>query len=116
MTYTSPCGFQYGIREFGVGECHGTSWVQSPKKPDLTNEIINKLAEASPDFAEEIFNKFQFCNPHTRECGQRTKIELKSKTADVCMSKIIFKMIPSEFENLKKYIAAVREVIKIIIL
>jgi len=112
LTYVSPSGFQYGIREFGVGEYHGTSWVQSPKKPDLTNEIIKKLAEESPEFAEKIYDKLQVCNPPTRECKQRTKVELKSKSANVCMSKTVFKMLPSEYDDVKKYITAVSEVVK----
>jgi hypothetical protein len=112
LTYASPGGFQYGIREFGVGGYHGTAWVQSPKKPDLTNEIMNELAKKSPEFAEKIFGQFQFCHPHTRECSQRTRVEFKSKTVDVCMSKITFQMTPSGFEDVKKYITAVGEAVK----
>ena len=64
------------LREFGVGEYHGTSWVQSPKKPDLTNDILKALPGSSMELAEKIFATLQHCDPHTRECKQRTTVEL----------------------------------------
>ena len=86
--------------------------MQSPKKPDYTNDVIDKLAESSPEFAEKIFSKLQRCDPHGRECGQRTKVELMGKSKYVCAGKAHYKMTPSDFEDAKKFIAAVSAFIK----
>ncbi|MCL2420510.1 MAG: hypothetical protein FWD03_01515 [Defluviitaleaceae bacterium] len=112
LTYKSPCGLSYEIREFGVGNYHGTHWVQSPTKPDYTNDAIAKLAKSSPDLAESIFNKLLECSPHTRECKRRTSAELNGQSKSICTGKIYFEMLPAEFEVLKKYIAAAGEVVK----
>jgi len=113
LFYASPCGFQYAIREFGVGENHETRWVQSAKKPDLTNRVIQKLNETSPELAEKMFNKLQVCNPtHKPVCPQRTDVALNNETRFVCMSKIRHEMFPEEFEDVKQYISALSDVIK----
>jgi len=112
LTYASPCGLQYGTREFGVGKNHGTNWVQSPRKPDLTNEILKEIAVSSPELAKKIFAKVQHCDPHARECGRRTKVELMGDSKDVCASTIYYDMTVPDFEDVKKYIAVASEVVK----
>ena len=108
LCYTSPSGFQYTIRELGVGEKHEMRWVQSPKKPDLTDQVIQKLNETSPEFAQKMFTKLKVCNPtHKPACPQRTKVTLNGESKFVCMSKIRFKMVPEAFEDVKRYIEAV---------
>ena len=113
LTYKSPCGLQYQIREFGV-HGHQTNWIQSLNKPDYTNEIFKKLAETSPEFAEKMFSKLQVCNPHARECNRRTTVELNGKSIQVCSSTIRFELLSSEFEDLRKVVAAASEVMKTI--
>jgi len=112
LTYQSPYGFVCTIREYGVGNSLQTHWVQSEKKPDRTNDIINKLAESSPETAERIFGKLQICAPHSRECKQRTKVEYNSKSINVCMGKINYEMFPFVFEDIRKVVAATSEVVK----
>ena len=107
LIYKSSCGFNYQIPEYGVHGKHLTYWVQSAKKPDRTNEMFIKLAETSAELADRIFGKLQICNPHFRECKRRTQVTLKSKTVDVCMAKIVHKMYPSEFEDVKAIVSAV---------
>jgi len=111
LLYSSPCGFQYTIREFGVGEEHETRWVQSPKKPDLTNQVMQELKKTYPEFADKIFRKFQICNPHSRFCERRTTVELNDEFINVCMSKIHFQMHPQDFDDVKRYITAVNKVV-----
>jgi len=112
LIYKSSCGFQYQIPEYGVRGHHLTYWVQSAKKPDRTNEIFSKLAESSPEFAKEIFRKLAVCTPHSRECKQRTKVKLNTKSVDVCMGKVSYEMLPFEFEQVRKVAAAAGEVVK----
>ena len=112
LLYRSSAGFQYQIPEYGVRGHHQTYWVQSAKKPDRTDEIFGKLAESSSEFAEKIFKKLEICNPHSRVCKQRTKVKLKSKLVNVCMGKTNYKMLPEEFENVRKVVAAASEVVK----
>jgi len=112
LFYAAPCGFQYTISELGVGEKHETRWVQTSKKPDLTNQVIQLLNETSPEFAEKMFNKLQVCNPtHKLVCPRRTAVMLNGQSKNVCMSKMRFKMTPEDFDDVKKYITAVSEVV-----
>ena len=112
LTYKSPCGFIYTIREYGVSGHHSTDWIHNSNKADYTNKILNKLAGASPEFADKMFSQLQICNPHSKECGGRTIIEFNGKSSSTCRGKIFFKMIPSEFEDLRKVVAATGEVMK----
>jgi len=116
LLYAAPCGFQYIVSELGVSEKHETRWVQSPKKPDLTNQVIQLLNETSPEFAEKMFNKLQECNPaHKPVCSRRTAVMLNGQSKNVCMSKITHEMLPETVEDMKKYITAVSEVTKSIV-
>lgn len=112
LTYQSPCGFQYGMTYFGTHERHGTNWVQSPKKPDYTSDVLNKLAESSPKLANELFSNIQICNPHARECKRRTTIEFKGESRQVCRGSISLKWNPSGFEDLRQLVAAASEVMR----
>jgi hypothetical protein len=85
--------------------------VQSPKKPDLTNEIIKKLSENSSELAQSVYEKTAPCDPHVRDCSQRTQVKYKNQSKFACMSKAYFKMLPSEFETVKSYITAASEVV-----
>jgi hypothetical protein len=112
MAYAAPCGLNYIIREYGVDNTQRTSWVQNESKPDLTNAVLKRLNETSPAAAGEMFNKMQLCNPHVRDCGQRTVVEYLGGKKDVCSSAANLGMAPAEFETIRKYIAAASEIIR----
>ena len=112
LTYQSPFGFSYSIREFGVGEYHGTSWVKSPNKPDYTNEVLNYLAKTSPKLADKVFNNFHGCEVHERKCARMTTIDFNGKSKIICAGRIYFKMLPSEFDDVRKVIEATSEVVR----
>ena len=112
LEYKASCGFIYTMREFGVHGHHSTDWAPSPNRADYTNAIFNKLAEASPEFADKMFDRLQICNPHTRDCTSRIKIEFNGETRSTCRGKIFFKMFPSEFEDVRKVAAAASEIKK----
>lgn len=112
LFYTASCGFQYTIQELGVGGKHETRWVQSAKKPDLTNKVIQRLNKSSPEFAEKMFSKLQVCNPsHKPTCTRRTEVLLNGQSKNVCMSKIQHEMLPETFEDVKKYIAVISDIV-----
>jgi len=112
LFYSASCGFQYTIRELGVEGKHETRWVQSAKKPDLTNKVIERLNESSPEFAEKMFGKLQVCSPtHKPTCARRTEVLLNGESKNVCMSKIQHEMLPETFEDVKTYIAVICEVV-----
>jgi len=112
LFYTASCGFQYTIQELGVGKNHETRWVQSTKKPDLTNDVIQRLRETSPELAVKIFSKLQVCEPsHKPVCARRTAVMLNGQSKNVCMSKIRHEMLPETFHDVKKYIVAVSDVV-----
>ena len=115
LTYQSPCGLGFRIGEFGVGQSLGTTWVNGSKKTDLIESIFKKLAETSPEFAEKIFSYTQICDPQhadARGCGSRVTINFMGKSRRVCAGKIHYDMTQAGFEDVKKYIAAMGEVIK----
>ncbi|MCL2546965.1 MAG: hypothetical protein FWE06_07215 [Oscillospiraceae bacterium] len=111
LLYQSPCGFHYRIREFGVHNCHETHWVKSANKPDFTSEALNKLAETSPDLANEMFARLLVCTPHARDCGRRTSVSFNGQTRQVCAGRIELEMLPERFDDVRKYIAVVGEVV-----
>lgn len=109
LTYKSPCGFQYTIPDHGVGEFHETNWDWM-KKPDYTNVILKKLAESSPEFADKLFEKLWDCSSPT--CKRVSLNEHNGKSKIGCRSTIVFNWLPSEFEDVRKVVAAVNEVVR----
>lgn len=121
VTYISPCGFQYKMYKFitdsnqenneqhdAFGK-HRTSWMKSAK-PNHTVEILNKLAESSPEFADKMFSKLKLCG--NAKCSANSMITYKGKSERTCGSSIVFEWLPSEFTDVRRVVAIASEVVK----
>jgi len=113
LTYEATCGFRFEIREHGAGLNFMTAWVKTEKKPDYTNEIILKLAETAPEFAEKMFEKVHGCEVHLRGCARTVTYELMGKRKLSCCGRMNIKMDANGFADLKGFIAAASEVVKV---
>jgi hypothetical protein len=111
VTYESPCGFEYTMLKYETGGRHETSWVQQKSdKPDYTSRLLNKIAESSPELADKMFSSFWICpTPTCKNCSIN---EYKGESKETCYSIIVFKWRPSDFEDVRKIIAAVSEIVK----
>jgi hypothetical protein len=116
LTYESPCGFRYSMNRYAVGESHVMSWRKF-------GDVLNKLAETSPEFAERMFANI---NEHIsgrggEKCKQCASIacsnmkttEYNGEKRKSCGGSMQFKWLPSDFEDVRKVIAAVSEIAKI---
>ena len=114
LTYESPCGFRYSMNRYGINESHGISW-------DKLGSVLYKLAETSPDFANNMFANINGhvssrggdkCNQCTAiSCANMKSIEFDGKTRRACGGTMQFKWLPSEFENVRKVVAAVSVIV-----
>jgi hypothetical protein len=121
LTYESPCGFRYSMNRYAVGETHVMSWHKF-------GDVLNKLAETSPPFANDKFANRMFANINEhisgrggekcKQCSSITCANMKTteyngEKRKSCGGSMQFKWRPSEFEDVRKVIAAVSEIVKI---
>lgn len=119
VTYTSPWGFRYKIRRFKVGELHDIQW-SPPHHQNYIIETLEKLAEKSPEFADKIFANNIRTHIAKRVCGYCTftdchnikSYEYNGQTKRTCGSAIQFEWTPSDFEDVRKVVVAINEVVK----
>jgi hypothetical protein len=115
LTYESPCWFRYSMNRYAVGESHVLSWHK-------IGDILNKLAETSPEFADRMFANInehisgrggEKCNQCVSiTCANMKTTEYKGEKRKSCGGAVSFKWLPSEFEDVRKVVAAVNEVVK----
>jgi len=124
ISYVSPVGLSYKIHITGFTLQHQINWIRyntqreqekyGHQKADLTNETLAKLSGESPEFAEEIFYRIRECFGCQQECQYRVIYELGGKKkvscTDIC-SGIHFKMRRSDFEDLRKVMKAISDVV-----
>lgn len=125
ITYVSQKGLSYKIHIRGVTLWHQLVWIRyntkqeqekygGYKKADCTNEALNKLAEESPELASKIFFRIRECFGCEQNCGYRAIYEyneMKKMSCDDIFGGIYFKMLPSDFEDLRKYISVLKDVL-----
>ena len=126
ITYTSPWGFRYKINISDAYVCHDINWISyntkreqekygGYKKADYTVEALNKLAEDSPEFADEMFFRIKECVVCTggSPCPNKWMYEYNGKKKRGCGwgDGIQFKMFPSDFEDLRKVVDAISDVL-----
>jgi len=127
ISYVSPWGFRYKLYLSGediVGGWHNISWIyyntQREKqkygkhKPDYTVKALHKLAETSSEFANKLFDQMKECVGCRGKVGctaGNSKYEFNGKKKTLCCG-FVFKMIPSDFGDVKKMIKAISEVVE----
>lgn len=125
ITYVSPLGLSYKINITGATLRHQLNWIRyntkreqekysGYKKADYTNEVLNKLAEESPELSMEIFYRIQECFGCNQDCGYRTVYEYNGKKKASCddiQGGIHFKMFSSDFEDLRKVVKAINDIV-----
>lgn len=84
--------------------------VSGLRKRQLISETLEKLAETSPSFADRMCANLRDC-VNCGECGVKTAYEYRGKKKIACHGVMEFKMIPSEFADVRKVIEAVNEVL-----
>jgi len=124
ITYVSPLGISYKINITDFLLTHDIGWVDyntkreqekygGTKKADYTIETLNKLAETSLEFSNEIFFRMKECvncNGHGG-CIHAKSYKHDGKTKLSCGGRIQFKMLPPDFNDLRKMVCAVNSVI-----
>jgi hypothetical protein len=126
ITYVSPWGFRYKITVHGAYMQHDVGWIGynakwlqekhgGPRKADYTIETLNKLSETSPEFAQEMFFRIKECNgcggTAGGNCINRTVYEYNGERKVSCGGSVQFKMFPLDFEDLRKVMNAINEVL-----
>jgi len=119
VTYTSPWRFRYKLRRFNAGELHDIQW-SPPHHQNYIIETLEKLAENSPEFADKIFTNNIRTHIVRRVCGYCTftdchnikSYEYNGQSKRTCGSAIQFEWTPSDFEDVRKVVTAINEVIK----
>ncbi|MCL2774621.1 MAG: hypothetical protein FWD71_14935 [Oscillospiraceae bacterium] len=76
---------------------------------DFNNKILNKLAETDSGFADEIFLRAKDCTgcngkSNGQGCMNNNIIEYNGKKKINCALIVQFKMIPPDFDDVKKVI------------
>jgi len=107
--YLSPCGLQYRLMKYETNGVHILNWVQKPNRTDYTSEILNEIAETSPDFATKLFDSLLVCGKTT--CGRNTVVDYNGQSKTTCASSIRFKWTQSEMDEVREYIATASNVI-----
>ena len=122
ITYVSPMGFRYKIEISGFYMWHDLSWIAyntrrevekygGRKKADYTIETLTKLSETSHEFANKMFTRIQECKGcnTTGGCNNIWIYEFNGKKKVSCVwdGGLRFKMIPSDFADLKKVVEAI---------
>ena len=125
ITYVSQKGLSYKIHIRGATLWHQLVWIRyntkqeqekygGYKKADCTNEALNKLAEESPELAAEIFFRIRECFGCAQNCDYKVLYEyngVKKMSCDDIGGGIYFKMLPSDFGELRKYISVLNNVL-----
>ena len=118
LTYESPCGFRYIMKRYNIGESHLMFW--NNERISNFEIVLNKLAESSPEFADRMFANIndgpggcKQCS--TIDCYNKKTVNYNGGIKRTCSGAIPFKWLPSEFEDVRKVVAAVSEIIKIIV-
>ena len=107
LTYRSANGFRMEIKEFGAGKEIITAWAPTDKKPDLTNAVMNKLAETSHEFAAKIFDMILGCGVHSRGCKRTVAYEFAGKTKTSCCGRMNVQLNPQGLQDLRKFVEAI---------
>ena len=124
ITYVSPLGLSYKINITDATLCHQLNWIRyntkreqekygGYKKADYTNEALNKLSEESPELTAEIFYRIRECFGCNQNCDYRASYEYNGKKKASCddiNGGIHFKMFSSDFEDLRKFVTAINDV------
>ena len=80
---------------------------------DFNDKVLNRLAETDASFADEIFSRVKICtgcNKDNKGCINNNVIEYKGKKKTNCTLIVQFKMIPSDFDDVKKVIQAITDI------
>jgi hypothetical protein len=118
LYYDSPCGLQYSMQRYGIGESHFMFW--NKERVSNLGTVLNKLAESSPEFADRLFAGISEhlggrggCKQCASiDCWSMKSIEYNGEIKRACKGAISFKWLQSEFEDVRKVIAAVNDVVK----
>ena len=125
LTYVLPLGLSYKFRIDGNMLWHQVNWIRyntkqdidkfGRQKADYTEETLTKLAEESPVFAEGIFSHIRECFGCAPNCIHSALYKHNGKSKLSCtdiLGGIHFKMIPSDFDDVKKIINVIIELSK----
>jgi len=143
ITYISEYGFSYNIHTQNNMAAHTMGWIiynthreqekyGGLRKRELTGETLEKLAETSPEFAQRMFDNLGECfgcacrlgvqNPCKLDgcvlCDKAygncpTLIQYNGKKKVACHGRMEFKMIPSDFADVRKVIGAINDLLSV---
>jgi hypothetical protein len=115
LLYESPCGLRYSMNRYGIGESHAVSW-------DKLGRVLDALAGSSPEFAGRMFENIdagvssrggeKCAQCSTIDCANMKITEFGSEKRRSCGGAMQFKWRPADFADLRKLIAAAKDIVK----
>jgi hypothetical protein len=120
ITYVAPeQGLSYQVYISGNVMFHTVWWyILTQGKPetwgrkaDNMENTLNYLSESDAAFASNIFNRlYRCCGGYGSYCGGKTVYAFDGKKVASCHGKLYFNMNLSEFNDVKRFIAAVKDI------
>ena len=112
ITYILPKVVSYKIKISYHLLTHSTTSLLGNYIGDFNNKFLNKLTESDPGFAGEIFLRAKDCTGCNGKnngtgCTNNNIVEYNGKKKINCALTVQFKMIPSDFDDVKKVITAI---------
>jgi hypothetical protein len=81
------------------------------RKADNMENTLSYIAKSDSDFAHKLFNSFYKCvGGYGSGCRGKTIYTFDSRKVVACHGKLHFNMNLSEFDDVKRFIAAVYEI------
>ena len=115
VSYNSPCNFQVKLRKYtsdsGVNiDEHGSGAIQTNWNADRIPDVLRELEKLSTEFADKTFSRMQVCNTPSCKAGNST-IVYNNETKKTCGGNMKFIWQASEFEDMRKIVTAVCEIL-----
>ena len=122
ITYVaSDYGFSYAIYPSDDVLFHQMQWyIVTNKKPELwarkddrMEDVLNRIARTDPEFAGRMFgNLYECINGRPAGCLAKTAYTFNGKRKITCHGTMKFKMNPSDFADVKRFIGAFNELLQ----
>lgn len=121
ITYVaSDYGLSYAVYPSGDIMTHSLQWYiitgSKPenwhRKADMMEATLNRLYETSPEFAQRMFDNLKECvGCCVNGCAVKTLYKLAGKKKLSCHGKMVFKMAPGDFQDVRNFMGVVNELI-----
>jgi hypothetical protein len=106
--YLSNDIFDHSLQWYLITNGKSETWH---RKADRMEEVLNRLANTSPNFAERMFYSLEDCVGCYKDCLAKTQYRLHEKHKTVCHGKLKFRMNASGFEDVRAFIEEINRLV-----